>query len=278
MKKFISMFTLTIILVFTTGLTAFAYSTSAIPATRQLPRLVDNSNLLSSSEKANLEKKLDEISERQKFDVAIVTTNSLDGKSAMDYADDFYDYNGYGQGTEKDGVLLLVSNEMDYRGNYRHIATNGFGITAFTDDGLQWIISQIKPLMLDDDYNQAFNDFAEYCDDYINEAKNGNPYDINNKHREPFKPLMKIGFSLIFGLVVGFIGVSIMKSKLKSVSKNNKAADYAKAGSLILNQSNDIYLYRTVSRVRRQSSSSSHGGGSSTHRSSSGSTHGGASF
>ena len=279
MKKIISMLTLTIILVFTTGVTAFADNYGTIPETRQLPRLVDSSNLLSSSEQSDLEKKLDEISERQKFDVAIVTVDSLDGKTTEAYADDFYDYNGYGQGENRDGVLLIVSKQADSRGSYRHISTHGFGITAFTDDGLQWIVSQIKPSMLDDDYIKAFNDFAEYADDYVTEAKNGKPYDYNHKHRGPFKPFTKIGVSIIFGVIIGFIGVTIMKSKLKSVHKNDKAANYVRNGSMQVTQSNDIYLYRTVNRRRRESSNSGgHGGGSSTHTSSSGSSHGGVSF
>lgn len=281
MKKIISMLTLTIILVFTTGVTAFADNYGIIPETRQLPRLVDSSNLLSSSEQTDLMKKLDEISERQKFDVAIVTVDSLDGKTTEAYADDFYSYNGYGQGVNKDGVLLLVSKQADSRGSYRHISAHGFGITAFTDDGLQWIISQIKPSMLDDDYVKAFNDFAEYADDYVTEAKNGKPYDYNHKPRGPLQPFKKIGISLLVGVVIGFIGVSIMKSKLKSVHKNDKAANYVQNGSMLINQSNDIYLYRTVNRRRRESSNTSNRGGhggSSTHTSSSGSSHGGVSF
>lgn len=63
---------------------------NVIPETRQLPRLVDRADLLSELEEEELEARLDEISERQAADVVVVTVNSLDGKSAQDYADDFY--------------------------------------------------------------------------------------------------------------------------------------------------------------------------------------------
>ena len=46
-------------------------------------------------ELSNRDTELDEISEKQQCDVVVVTENSLDGKSAQDYADDFFDYNGY---------------------------------------------------------------------------------------------------------------------------------------------------------------------------------------
>lgn len=62
---------------------------NVIPETRQLPRLVDRAVLLSELEEEELEARLDEISERQQADVVVVTVNSLDGKSAQDYADDF---------------------------------------------------------------------------------------------------------------------------------------------------------------------------------------------
>ena len=64
-----------------------------IPEDRQLPLLVDNADLLTDEEESELEAQLDEVSERQAFDVAVVTVDSLEGKTAEAYADDFYDYN-----------------------------------------------------------------------------------------------------------------------------------------------------------------------------------------
>ena len=63
-------------------------------AAGDLPRLVDDADLLTNSEESELLDLLDEISERQKVDVVVVTVDSLEGKSPMAFADDFYDYNG----------------------------------------------------------------------------------------------------------------------------------------------------------------------------------------
>ena len=71
-------------------------------------RLVDGADLLTDTEEAELLQELNEISVRKQFDVVVVTITSLDGKSMMEYADDFYDYNGYGMGDTSDGALLLV--------------------------------------------------------------------------------------------------------------------------------------------------------------------------
>ncbi len=85
--------------------------------------------------KRTLTAKLGEISSRQKLDVVIVTENGLGGKSIRDFADDYFDYNGYGYGKGKDGILLLV--DMDSR-NY-WMSTRGYAIDVFTDARIDYI-------------------------------------------------------------------------------------------------------------------------------------------
>ena len=94
----------------------------SIPAEKLLPLVVDNAGLLSPDELDALEAKAERISETYRSDVAIVTVNSLGGKDIADFADDFYDYNGYGYGSTTDGVMLLV----DMGSRNMHIVTTGF--------------------------------------------------------------------------------------------------------------------------------------------------------
>ena len=77
---------------------------------------------LTDSEEQELNTELDEISEKQQCDVVVVTENSLDGKSAQDYADDFFDYNGYGYGDEDSGVLFLIWDGRTEMGELLHTA------------------------------------------------------------------------------------------------------------------------------------------------------------
>ena len=75
--------------------------------------------------------------------------------------------------------------------------------------------------------------------------------------------------ALVLGVVVGVITVSILKGQLKTVRAQNRAHDYLKTGSMRVNIQRDIFLYRNVSRTRKESSSSSgssSGGGSSRSR------------
>lgn len=230
-------------------------------------RLVDSADLLTDSQEESLRKKLDEISERQDFDVVIVTVAGTGGKTTEDYANDFYDYNGYGMGTNRDGVLLLVSKQADLDGNHRRISTRGYGITAFTNKGIDWIISNIKPKLESNENNEAFNDFADYADDFVTKAKDGHPF-------VPFNAGKKILISLAIGLVLAVIVIVVMISQLKSVHQKANASDYTKKGSMNVTQSRDMFIYRHVDRRKKPENDS----GSNTHTSSSGATHGGKSF
>ena len=238
--------------------------TTAISAA-SMPRLVDGADLLTDSEEITLLSMLDEISERQMLDVVIVTTNTLEGKSPMAYADDFYVYNGYGFGASYDGVLLLVSMEdRDW-----WISTCGYGITAFTDYGIDCLADRFLSDLGYGYYADAFEIFAEGCDEYITLARNGKPFDIG---AEPFDASGAMMIAVVIGLIAAFIVTASMKGQLKSV-RQQSAGSYLKQDSMRITDSRDLYLYRNVSRVRRQTESS--GGGSSTHTSSSGRSHGG---
>lgn len=232
-------------------------------AAEAMPRLVDQADLLSDSEEATIMQKLDSISLKQGMDVVIVTTNTLDGKSPTAYADDFYDYNGY----TEDGVLLLVSMEDDDW----WISTAGYGITAFTDAGIEYLGNQFVPSLSDDDYVGAFEIYADQCDEFITQAKTGDPYDTHNLPKEPFDFLMNFGICFVIGLVIAAIATAIMKGQLKSVRTQAGASSYVKNGSMNVTHRQDLFLYRDVKRTAKPKDSS----GSSTHTSSSGRSHGG---
>ena len=245
---------------------------TAIPAlaASDLPRLVDAADLLSDSEESTLLAKLNEISERQQADIVVVTVDTLDGKTPMEYADDFYDYNGYGFGADKDGVLLLVSMEdRDW-----WMSTTGYGITAITDAGIEYISDKFLSDLSDGDYAEAFTTYAGLCDDFFTQAKDGAPYDVGNLPKEPFKPVKSLLIALSIGFVIALIVTGVMKGKLKTVRFRSSADSYIKTNSMHVTQSRDLFLYTQVHRRERPKETSS-SGGSGTHTSSSGTTHGG---
>ena len=239
-----------------------------IPDNRLLPRLTDEADLLSDSEETDLLAKLDEISDRQKCDVVVATVNSLEGKTAMEYADDFYDYNGYGYGEERDGIILLISMEdRDW-----WMSTCGYGITAFTDAGQKYMSDKFIPMVSDGEYADAFTKYADLCDEFLTQAKTGEPYDKSNMPKESLN-IIWLPIDLAVGLFAAFIVASLKKSKLKTVRRKAAAQDYVVDGSFRVTKNNDRFITKNVTTrtIHRDDDS----GGSSTHTSSSGSSHGG---
>ncbi len=259
-----------------TGASLTEKGVEPIPDGRLLPRLVDEAELLSKSEAEKLLATLDEISERRQLDIVVVTNNSLGEKNVTQYADDFFDYNGYGFGENHDGILLLLS--MDTR--EWAISTCGSGIDIFTDRGQEYMTDEFLPYISDGEYYDGFNRFAELCDEFAGEyADSGKAYDYGNMPKQPFGWVKAIIGSLPIGLVAGLIVALVLCSQLNSVKPQNLADEYAKKGSLKLTEKNDLYLYHTITRTARpkdtDSSSGGSSGGSSSHSSSSGSSHGG---
>ena len=99
--------------------------------------MVDYSGYLYDSEVSEINDYLSAVSEEMEFDIVGVMINEgYDENSLRSFADDFYDYGGYGYGTEKDGAVFVV----DMESRLMTLVTTGFGITAI------WSIRQGKGL------------------------------------------------------------------------------------------------------------------------------------
>ena len=214
-------------------------------------RLDDRANLLSSAEKNRVEKTLDEISAKFNVDIVIVTVNFISGFTADSYAENYYDSNGIGTGTGKDGALLLVCMaEREYR-----ILSNGMVGDAIDDDAIDSICDEIVDDLSDGDYEEAFLTFARECDYYIDGHLNG----------FPFPALETLLICLGVGLVIALIVTCIMASRLKSVRQKQGAGEYTKPGSMQVTHASDLFLYRNVTRVKIQTNNTSGSSGGSRH-------------
>lgn len=239
-------------------------------------RVQDFSGVISQEDRDYLNNLYDEIAERQCVDVIICFTDSLDGMTTSEYAKNLYEENNYGYGENKDGVMLLVS----FEDNDWYIATRGYGITAFTKSGIQYVGNQIKGDLSDGDYAEAAEYFARLCDELLTDAKNGTPYnesfgatdDGDTGAGSVLPPPMWILISIAVGVITALIVVGIMKGKLKTVKMQASANNYLKNGSLNITDSSDIFLYSNVTRTAKPKNNDND---SSTHESSSGNTYGG---
>ncbi len=241
--------------------------------------ITDDADLLTDEQEATLLKSIEAIREKYNFDVVLHTTNSIGEKTIADYADDYYDYNGYGIGENHDGLLFVLNMSNGEKGNRDYYtSTSGSGITAFTDyavkDSESKINSLILPSLKKDDWFGAFEKYLELTNIFLEQAQTGEPFDSANPYMTFSDYAVLECVVLCVAALAVFITSKILGSKMKTNVKKISASDYVVPGSLNITGSCDVFSHKTLSKTARPKETSS-SSGSSTHTSSSGSTHGG---
>lgn len=231
-------------------------------ATSSNAKLVDEAELLSSEEFSEISAQLEAASESTDMDIVVITAPSFDGDSVQDCADLRYDNDGYAE----DGILFYIAMEdRDYA-----FTTKGFGITAYTDAGLEYIEDHIMESLSAGNYTEAFTKYAEVCEQLGEQARNGEPYDVEQPKKK--KPIfLYLILSIVLGCIYSAMSNGSKKAAHTSVHKESKAANYVTERNLTTQR--DIFLYKHVTRTKKEKSESK--GGSTTHKSSNGQTHGG---
>ncbi|MBQ9946151.1 MAG: TPM domain-containing protein [Clostridia bacterium] len=238
-------------------------TTKYVNVDRVLPLVVDNADILTDEEEAYFLERCQTFTDEYKCEIAIVTITDLEGKTAQEYADDFYDYNGYGYGENKDGLLCLYLDGEEGQRNAT-LTTNGTAQMNIGDDEIEDILLAIAG-------SAKFGEFKDAFDWYI---------DLSEEAVKPVPPLFWLLICLAVGMVIGLIITNSMASKNYSVHKKETAADYVREGTLMITGRNDVFRNTRVNVTPKPKSNSGKSSDSngSTHTSSSGRSHGGGSI
>lgn len=234
----------------------------------------DEANLLTNSEILLLEEEANRISDKYNMDIVIVTTNDAQGKSSRDFADDYFDYGGFGRGSEYDGILFLL--DMDNREAY--ISTTGIGIRYLTDQRIESVLDSVFDGGLSSgNYYGAILGFLDRTEFFLEQGIPSGQY--NQPEPEPNTlTFEEVIFSLIGGIIAGGLFYIINKSRYKMGRRHNP---YSYRANSIVNFTarddkliNTFVTHRVIPKNNNISGGSS-SGRSTTHRSSSGRSHGG---
>lgn len=218
---------------------------------------VDSAEVLTTDELETLKYKLAQISDENNIDVGIVTVEYLDGKTAQEFANDLFEQNKFGKGENRDGILLLVATED----REWAMSTHGSAKEAFNQDGLDYLSGEFLPYLSDDDYYSAFENFLNNAQELGAMYVAGNPYRVEYDEEgnypiegelikeEGINNSVWIPLSIVIGCAISFVIMMMYKSQLKSVKSESRADDYLIDMKLVKSQ--DIFLYRTVTRTMR---------------------------
>ena len=281
-RKIFAVLTVALMLCINLSLLSFAtYEYGVIPEERIVPLVSDEADLLTDDEEMLLTDRLETIGFSYDVEIGVVTVNSLEGKSAENFADDYYDYNGYGYGVNDDGLLVLYKDGVPGDREV-YITTHGSAIYKFSDYKIDRIVDEMISDLQYGNYYWAFETFADECE-YVLENYEiedvGGYYGSDDFYYDSGSPSPTVGNvpvvwipgSIAIGFILAFLIMLGVASGLKTVKRQANAAAYV--DNMNITSKSDTFLYRNVRKTPRPKSTSS--GGSSSHRSSSGRSHGG---
>lgn len=265
MLKKLLMICLTVSLMLATG----APSTYAAESAN----VKDSMNYLTTDQVQALQAAEDRIKTTYGLEPVIVITDNVEGKSSMAYADDYYDYNGYGIDENKSGLLLLIN--MADRDVW--ISTTGKAIDIFTDDRINSMLDGVVSGLKDEDYNAACGSFLNDVEYYAQQGVPEGQYRIEQE--APYQGTYgerAVALMLNPLVIAGALIISVAVTVIITLSGKGRVTvtpqTYEEKGSFVLTREVDDFLRELVTRQKIESNS---GGGSSTHMGSSGSSHGG---
>jgi len=228
--------------------------------------VVDMAGILTLSEQQEIAARFTEFSESLKTDASVVLVPDTGDLTAEAYADDFFDYGGYGYGEDRDGILLLIATGDGGGRREAHISTSGKRtINSVTDSRIDDLLDALI------DGGAADGNYAAGIKAYIDEL-----YTIIQSPEQAAAAKLKSSllFALGTGVFVFLISFLVLLKRYK-IAGAKPYYDRAKQTTVRFASVNDpLISTNTISTVRPKNRSSG-SSGSSTHTSSSGRSHGG---
>ena len=223
----------------------------SLPSSASSAHVYDDANLLTSSEKSELETLLASYSADCGCFIAVMTTNYSPGG----FETEAYNKVEALRKTEGDDILLLYVDmgTRDYR-----VESHGDGTRAGNDNVKELMERSFKSYLSSGMYFNAFKGFGKSARDAV---KYYRQHGRAMKGSYPFLVLI-IGM-VAAGLISGAVYTGKLKKELKSVAQATRAANYVVNGSMNVTTANDIFLYTAVTKTPRpkETRSSSSGGG-----------------
>lgn len=246
--------------------------------------VTDDARLFSDQERAYLEQRATEISEKYNFGVYIVTLDNYlnyHGSSNIEkFTINYYDENGFGYGDDKAGTTLLLSMaERDYDLDFNSERAN----EIFTYSGREQMKSRFLAFFRQNDFYGGFDEYLSTCEEYLQAAADGTPVgasdDVPDGYWDNYTDYdnerLPLWIALIPGAIAAILAGVLTSIPMHSAKKKQDADVYRVPGSLDIRRRSDMFLHRSVTRTPRETESSgssgdSHNYSSGSHSGSSG--------
>ncbi len=255
-------------------------------------RVFDEAGLLTDAEIAKLEAEIATARTSMKMDFVVLTSEEAEysasdtqaEKIGMAFADDFYDYNGFGAGEDYSGIIYFIdmSNRMPI------ITTCGKMINYITDARLETMLDHSWNHLSEGDFSGSVLSVVQDTLSYVKAGVPEGQYQYDTETGQVTTPAYKVLTVAEMGIAAGVAavaGIILYVSVHGTYQLKGSTYEYAvrENSDVVITGSQDQFLRTSVTRMpkpkppRNISGGGTFGGGraSGTHMSSSGRSHGG---
>ena len=256
-------------------------------ALAELPMVIDDAGLFTEAEIGQMETIITRIRNTYQIDAVVLTTrlSSMSDSALQDYADRYFEDNGYGLGSDASGFLFMI----DMGNRYYHISTSGVMIDYLNDRRRDKVQEAVIEEMQDGNYAQAAIVCLGRMEIILQEGIEEGTFRYDSETGERLSglynalTLTELLVSLLAGAGAALLLILAVLGRY-SLKSSTYHFDRATQSGVELTVDQERFLRRTVTRIKDPppSSGGSGGGGgggggrgSAVHVSSGGGSHGG---
>ena len=223
----------------------------------------DWAEVLSGSEVDSLSTAAESISQTHGVGVYIATLPDMRNYGYYDIeacAEAFFNDMGLGLGSERTGILLILSMaerdyDIDAHGSFAHYAFTDYGKTTISDEFLDNFRRN--------DWYGGFCDYLSRCEDMLILAEDGNPVDITVSERlsQGLTP-GGLAATAVLSLLIAWGVCALLKGRMTSAKLATDADSYVRSDAQITYRDDRfINATQTRRRIERADSGGRGGGG-----------------
>ena len=186
---------------------------AVLPKPSQREYIVDTAGIVSAEDRAQIEKIGEDLREKTKAEIVVVTVATLDGTDIESYANELFRSWGIGDAKQNNGVLLLIAKE-----DRKFRIEVGYGLEGEITDGRAGeILDKMKPYFRDEKYSEGVLNAYQKLAAYAYHAAGVTPGADMSETLEEEEPSILMNVFIFFLAIIGMILLGVILNWLLGI-------------------------------------------------------------
>ena len=195
------------------ALASSAADAAVLPKPSQREYIVDTADIVSAEDRAQIEKIGEELREKTKAEIVVVTVATLDGTDIESYANELFRSWGIGDAKQSNGVLLLIAKD-----DRKFRIEVGYGLEGEITDGRAGeILDKMKPYFRDEKYSEGVLNAYQKLAAYAYHAAGVTPGADMSETLEEEEPSILMNVFIFFLAIIGMILLGVILNWLLGI-------------------------------------------------------------